>query len=210
MLDRLYVSQKAYDLGLYYVEEDEHFLAMQQFALVISQAKEYEDAQRLLVQAEDDFREHYLSAAKEAQRNGDYKSSLAYLEEAIALEALEIFLERRMEYEEQWAANALEVLERTRDHFGHRLISLDEAEALLWGLHGDGHYDTGFIQRELIYLSRLKASQQAFDSGNADLAQADYLGAMEQYSYVSEADFDYVRAQEKKRKHCRVFGILMF
>lgn len=196
-LDRLSVSQQAYGLGLKYLEEGNYFLAGQQFALVIPESMHYPEAQRLLQQAEADFIDYYLSTAKGALDDGDFKQAINYLAEAIDLKPLDVFLVRLEEYEERWTAHGLSALADTKERFANHLISLEQAEEVLWALEADGLFDAAFIQRELIYLGRLKASHEAFSAGNARFEEGDYLGAIEQYALVIEDDVDFGLAQER-------------
>ena len=130
-LDRLSVSQQAYGVGLKYLEEGNYFLAGQQFALVIPESMHYPEAQRLLQQAEADFIDYYLSTAKGALDDGDFKQAINYLAEAIDLKPLDVFLVRLEEYEERWTAHGLSALADTKERFANHLISLEQAKEVL-------------------------------------------------------------------------------
>lgn len=105
----------------------------------------------------------------------------------------------------EWRAKAEERLEWTVEQFAQRLITLAEAEEILWQLQEEGHYDLYFIQPLLVYLNQLQASHAAFAAGNSFFEQGDYLRALDEYAKVREDDLNYAAAQTRAAEALQAF-----
>lgn len=105
----------------------------------------------------------------------------------------------------EWRAKAEERLEWTVEQFAQRLITLAEAEEILWQLQEEGHYDLDFIQPLLVYLNQLQASHAAFAAGNSFFEQGDYLRALDEYAKVREDDLNYAAAQTRAAEALQAF-----